>query len=194
MLVALTGTHGVGKTSVFEPLKFLCPEAAFFSEAVRHQMKAFGFGHPINDFCRTYGIGAFELFNMNAWSVIDPEVNTLITTKRLVITDRCTVDSIAYYLAMRSTVIDSLLERPVLSIARHYASLYDLFVYVPRGVFTLVGDEMRPDDVVFQKRVDERISQAFELLDVPPSKVYRLTATSVEDRVKEVLALLPPAS
>lgn len=191
MLVALTGTHGVGKTSVFERLKFLCPEAAFFSEAVRHQMKAFGFGHPINDFCRTYGIGAFELMNMNAWSVIDPAVNTLIATKRLVITDRCTVDSIAYYLAMRSTVIDSLFERPVLSIARHYASLYDRFVYFPCNVFPLVGDEMRPDDAAFQQKVDACLWQAFELLEIPERKIHRLQATDVDGRVDEMLKILP---
>ncbi|WKZ29535.1 MAG: AAA family ATPase [Patescibacteria group bacterium] len=191
MLVALTGTHGVGKTSVFEPLKLLCPEAAFFSEAVRHQMKAFGFGHPINDFCRTYGIGAFELMNMNAWSVIDPAVNTTLLPGRLVITDRCAVDSIAYYLAMRSTVFDSVLERPVLSIARYYASLYDRFVYFPCGVFPLVGDAMRPADAAFQQKVDACLWQAFDLLEVPERKIHRLQATDLDGRLNEMLSLLP---
>lgn len=191
MRIALTGTHGVGKTTVFEQLKFLCPEAAFFSEAVRHQMEAFGFGHPINDFCRTYGIGAFELMNMNAWSVIDPAVNALIATKRLVITDRCTVDSLAYYLAMRSTVFDTVLEKPVLSIARHYASLYDRFIYFPCGTIPLAGDDMRPDNVVFQRKVDECLWQAFDLLGVSKERVHRLQAVDVDSRIDEILALLP---
>ncbi len=191
MLYALTGTHGVGKTSVFEPLKSLCPEAAFFSEAVRHQMKAFGFGHPIDDFCRIYGIGAFEIMNMNAWSVIDPEVNTTLVPGRLVITDRCTVDSLAYYLAMRSTMFDFHLERPVLSMARHYASLYNLFVYFPCGVFPLVGDEMRPDDVAFQRKVDTCLWRAFEMLEVPEKKIHRLQATDADGRIDEILRILP---
>lgn len=191
MRVALIGTHGVGKTTVFERLKPRRIDAAFFSEAVRHQMPAFGIGHPIDDVCRAYGIGAFELFNMNAWSVIDPAVNTMLSPDRLVITDRCTIDSAAYFLAMRSTETDRLLEPLVLSIAKYYAGLYDLFVYFPCGAFPLAGDEMRPNDAVFQRHVDLCVLRAIYLLEVPGRKIHRLKALDADARVEEVLGLLP---
>ncbi|MFA5854054.1 MAG: AAA family ATPase [Patescibacteria group bacterium] len=191
MRVALTGTHGVGKTTVFEKVKERRPDAAFFSEAVRHQMLAFGLGHPIDDVCRKYGIGAFELFNMNTWSVIDPSVNTELRADRLVITDRSTIDSFAYFLAMQSTLFDSHLEPLVLKIAQYYASLYDLFIYFPRDVFPLVGDDMRPDSIEFQRKVDACLWRAFGIFETPEKKIHRLQATTVDARVEEVLALLP---
>lgn len=191
MRVALTGTHGVGKTTVFDRVRLRRPDAAFFSEAVRHQMVAFDLGHPIDDVCRKYGIGAFELFNMNAWSVIDSSVNTELGADRLVITDRSTIDSFAYFLAMQGTVFDSLLEPLVRKIAQYYASLYDLFIYFPHDVFPLVGDDIRPASIEFQRKVDACLWRAFGLFETPEKKIHRLQATNADARAEEVLALLP---
>ncbi len=194
MHTAFIGTHGVGKTTVFERVKSLRPDIACFSSAVRHQLPAFGLGHLFRDVCPRFGIGAFQLFNMNAWAVIDPKLNSLLEPGRHVLTDRSVIDSMAYFLAMRDTFIDMFVEPIVQAIATHYARLYDLFFYFPHGLFPLVGDAVRPSDVAFQKRVDDCIPQALELLGVPPSKVHRLVATSIEARVEEVLARLSAAS
>jgi len=190
MHIALAGSHGVGKTTVFDLLRERRPDAAYFSEAVRHQMPAFGIGHPIDDVCRIYGIGAFELFNMNAWSVIDPAVNTLLTESRLIVTDRSAVDSYAYYLAMRETSVDALLEPLVRAIARHYASLIDLYVHFPIGIFPLHGDDMRPADDSFQREIDKCFVEALDILGVPKTRVHTLCATDPIDRANEVLSFM----
>ena len=191
MHVGLIGTHGVGKTTVFERLKPRRPDAHFFSSPVRHQMKAFGLGHPFDDVCKTYGIGALELLNVSAWSVIDPVVNSALTPGRLVMTDRSVIDNVAYHLAMRANTTDTLLEPLVLSIARYHASLYDAFVYFPCDAFPLVGDARRPASVALQRSVDACVLAAITKLGVPAVKIHRLQAIDVDARVEEILGLLP---
>ncbi len=94
MILALVGTHGTGKATVFDRLKALRPSWQYFSEAVRHQMPAFGYRNAY-EVVDEVGIGAFELANINAWSVLDPGVNSLFRTDVTTIIDRSPVDNYA---------------------------------------------------------------------------------------------------
>ncbi len=192
MRIGLIGTHGGGKTTVFTELRLRRPDVAFFSSAVRHQLPAFGLGHLFRDVCPTYGIGAFQLFNMNAWSVIDPAVNTRLAPEDHVITDRSVIDSTAYFLAMRKTPTDHLVEPLVLAMLQYYASLYDLFVYFPCGKFPLVGDVARPADTAFQERIDQSVWLVIKMLRlVEQQRLHVLQVVDVHERVEEILRLLP---
>src|SRR3989338_6977457 len=123
MVIALIGSHGTGKTTVFfEEMRKQRPDLIYFSEGVRHQSPAFGYGDP-EGVCEKYGVGAFGLMNMNSWSVIDPKHNTTLDQHAVVVCDRSALDNYAYYLALRNTEEDFKFEPLLAGMARHYVSL-----------------------------------------------------------------------
>jgi len=189
MILALTGSHGTGKTTIFEAIKAGCPDYLYFSEGVRHQVPAFGYSDP-HKIVDEIGIGAFELMNINSWSVIDYKVNTALDLKTTIITDRSSIDNYGYYLTLKNKSVDSKVEKLVKNMARYYASLIDIFVYFPIGVFPLKADNMRSGDEDYQNRLDENIMKTFSEFEVPQSKIYRLKPTTVEERVNEILKLI----
>ena len=171
MLIALTGSHGVGKTTLFTSLKERY-SAQYLSSATRHQSDRFGYGDPVA-FAKSIGSAAFQMMNMNMWTVIDPAVNTLLDSRLPIITDRCSVDNYAYYLALR-TERDAPLHCLVTEMAKHYASFIDTFVYFPTGKFPCVGGDKRLADPLFQQQVDDAWHEAFEALGCEKSKLYTL--------------------
>lgn len=189
MLLALVGSQGTGKTTVFNKIKEIRPEYQFFTEGVRHQTLAFGYKNPY-EIVDDLGIGVFELMNINSWSVIDPKLNTILNSKENIITDRSSVDNYAYYLCLRQTEPDFGSERLIKSMATYFASLVDVFVYFPLTSIPLVGDDMRKDSKDHQKSVDVNITTAFKELNVPQAKIYTLKAVDLDERVREVLQLL----
>ncbi|HSX16279.1 MAG TPA: AAA family ATPase [Candidatus Saccharimonadales bacterium] len=188
MIIALIGSHGTGKTTVFEKLRGELPESHFFTEQVRHQMPKFGYKNPYQ-FIDQYGIAAFELMNMNNWNVIDPTVNTALTGARL-ITERSAIDNYAYYLALRSSEFDYKAEAVLKNMAQYYASLVDLFIYFPVGVIPLKADAMRKKDKTYQLEVDRHIRETLDRFGIGGNKIYQVHTTSVADRTKEILNLL----
>jgi len=97
MLVSLVGSIGVGKTTIFNQIKKRYPQWQYFTEGVRHQTLDFGYKNPYK-IVDEIGIGAFELMNINSWSVIDHKSNTALNLKNNIVTDRSAVDNFAYYL------------------------------------------------------------------------------------------------
>ncbi len=190
MVIALIGSHGTGKTTVFEALKQSKPEWLFFSEAVRHQSRVFGYHDPYQ-VTEKLGIGVFELMNINAWSVIDPLVNSALNPEKIIITDRSAVDNYGYYLAMRETEFDAKIETLLRGMAAHYASLVDIFVYFPIGKFPLQGDELRKGSVLHQSEIEHGIQGALCELNVVHNKLYYLKSTTVHERTEEITHLIP---
>ncbi|MBI2547742.1 AAA family ATPase [Candidatus Woesearchaeota archaeon] len=188
MKFALIGSHGTGKTTVFEQIRVTHPEFQYFQEGVRHQVPSFGFESPY-DIIDRIGIGAFELMNLNSWSVIDPAVNSTLDPTRTIITDRSAIEGYAYFLSLK-TERDNGVAELIRHMSRHYASLIDTFVYFPIGVFPLSGDQMRPCRPDFQREVDDKVRVALQELDVPMDKVYRLQSKDIEGRVNEILEVI----
>lgn len=189
MLISLTGSGGVGKTTVFEEIKKQHPDWQYFSEGVRRQMPAFGYKNPY-EVVDSIGIGAFELMNINTWSIIDPRINTLLDPKINIITDRSAVDNFAYFLTLKNSENDRRFEELIKRMSSYYAGLVDFFVYFPVGVFPLQNDEMRLGDKKYQEAVDRNIFAAFDELRVPDSKVYKLKSADIKNRVDEICSLL----
>ncbi len=188
MIIALIGSHGTGKTSVCKVLKKKKPEYAYFTEGVRHQVLKFGYKDPFQ-IAEKFGIGAFELMNVNSWSVIDSDANTLLAKNRTVITDRSALDNYAYFLALKKAP-DKKVAELVKRMCKHYAGLVDKFIYFPVGAITLKGDDMRPEDADFQKKVDQCIRKAIRELGVNKNKVYVIKKGSPEMRTEEVMRII----
>jgi len=188
MIIALIGSHGTGKTTVFNRLRTELPASHFFSEPVRHQMPKFGYKNPY-EFIEKHGIAAFELMNMNNWNVIDPAVNTSLHESRLLV-ERSAVDNYAYYLALRSTEFDYSAESVLKRMAQYYASLVDLFIYFPVGKIPLKADQMRKSNREYQLTVDRHIRQILDEFDIPGHKIYEVQGLSVGERTAEIMRLL----
>jgi len=185
--ISLMGSHGTGKTTVYEAIQKRHPDFVYFSGPVRRLLPALGYTdvwQPI----QAGGRAVFELVNMSTWVRIDPELNTCLKPGGTIVTDRSVVDSCAYYLTdatERDLQFDGLLRR----LARHYASLTNKFVYFPAGVFPLKDDGVRPG-ADFQTQVDAHFAAALRFIGIPESKVHRLQSTAIEDRVEEVLQVI----
>jgi len=187
--ISLIGSHGTGKTTVFEELKRKRPDYKYFSSSVRYMMPILGYKNSW-ELTKEIGAGHFELMNLNSWSVIDPKQNTLLKPEDAVITDRSAVDCYAYFLTLRDKPADYELGNLIKLMAKHYASLITGFIHFPTGVFPLKGDETRPADERLQKKVDENIPRALYGLGIPEKRVYHIRSTSVDDRVEEVFEIV----
>lgn len=185
--ISLIGSHGTGKTTVYEAIRKRHPEFVYFTGPVRRLLPALGYTdiwQPIE----AVGRAVFELVNMSAWARIDPELNTCLKSGDTIVTERSVVDSCAYYLTdakERDLQFDGLLRR----LAQHYASLTNRFVYFPAGIFSFKEDGVRPG-ADFQRRVDASFPAALRFIGIPESKVHSLQSTTIEDRVEEVLQVI----
>jgi hypothetical protein len=189
MKIALIGSHGTGKTEVSIALRQVRPNFIYFAEPVRHQIPAFGYA-TTKDIVDPYGIGSFELLNINNWGVTDPAVNTLLSPTATVVQDRSAVDNYGYYLTLRRSEQDYLLEDLVRRMATYYAGLVDQYFYFPTGVFPLVNDDLRIGDTDYQEKVGQNIQAALPILGVNSERVHILQAHDVEGRVAEILKVL----
>jgi nicotinamide riboside kinase len=188
MIIALIGSHGTGKTTVFERLRQEVPNAQFFTEQVRHQLPKFGYDNPYT-LIQQNGIAAFELMNINSWSVIDPDANTTLDERRI-ITERSAIDNYAYYLTLRESKFDYEAETVLRNMARYYASLVDLFIYFPVGKIPLTADKMRKDDIDYQHAVDKNIRKTLKDFGIGGDRVYHIQSKDIDRRMQEVLDVL----
>ncbi|MCX6708635.1 MAG: AAA family ATPase [Candidatus Woesearchaeota archaeon] len=188
MTIALCGSLGTGKSTVLEEMQEIRPDWVYFKENVRHQTKVFGYKNPW-EIEKLASPEAFELMNMNSFSVIDPEMNPLIKDKKIFI-DGGPANIFAYYLLDRKTPVNRGAEEVMTRMGTHYAGLIKTFVYFPIGAIPLVGDGMRPDDPKYQKRLDQAIEETFKRLKIPTKRIHLLRAISIEDRVKEIMQLV----
>ncbi len=187
MTISLIGAHGTGKTTIFNLLKAEHPDWQFFGENIRHLMPKFGYQDPY-EMAAEVGSGAFQLMNVNAWCMIDPDSNSQFDKTRPAICDGAVISNYIYYQALRKTEADLKLENAFIRVASYYATLIDKFIYFPIGMIPLMADPMRPGDYDFQKRIDDQIPLAFAQLKIPPEKIYKLKTNTPEQRLAEVLS------
>jgi len=185
MIVALIGSHGTGKTSVFDALRKKFPGHLYFSEAVRHQASAFGYKDP-DSLTGEIGVAAFELMNMNAWSVIDKKMNGYLNERSVIITDRSAIDNYGYYLTRRKSPQDFQAGALLKNMARHYTRLIDVFVYFPLGPVTLKKDRIRRGDHGYQTAVDSNIKKILKEFGIPGRRIHVLSSGSIKGRVNEI--------
>lgn len=185
-LFPLIGSHGTGKTTVYQALKERKPEYTYFSTPARYLLPRLGYS-TTERAARDAGRGALQLMMMNSWTLTDPAQNNALKPTDTVVTDRFAIDTLAYYLMYRETPSDFAIEKIITNLARHYCALATKFIYFPIGTFPVKGDEMRPSDEASQKQIDEQMKQILAGFETPETRIHRLKSTTVDERVKEIL-------
>ncbi len=188
MKIALFGAHGTGKTTTIKLIQERFPDYFYVGEFARHQAQSFGYSSPWQ-IEKEVGEAVLEPMLMNSFAVIDPKANPLLGQNHVVL-DRSPIDYYAYYLTERKTEQDHGIEKLLKSMAQHYSSLIDRFVYFPIGIFPLQGDAMRPESISYQETVNRNMVKAIGELEISPEKIHQLRAVEPQERAEEIIALL----
>ena len=162
MRIAITGSHGVGKSTLVNDLLVYLngketgskinitdldsaskrKDFKLLEEAPR---QAFELGLPINE---------NNSPETQLW-VFAKQLEMELIAQNYYIADKCFIDLLAYVMYIfreRRDLIDTLKD-----ISRRAASKYDLVIYLPAGEFPIEDDGVRSTDPEFQKGVDKLI-------------------------------------
>lgn len=179
MNISLIGSHGVGKTSVFNELLMAMPQWRYLSESTRKLMPILGYEDPYV-FVDTFGISFFESIIISHWSILDYKfIESPIT-----IIDRCPLDNLAYYYLLRKEE-EYKYEQLLTKLTLYYLKYIDVFILFPIGVFELLPDKMQRKET--QVELDRLIKWLLKKNNI---EYYNLQSTGVENRCEEIISLI----
>ena len=149
MKVAVTGSHGVGKSTLINDiLNYLNREAGLsrsFKLLEETPRQAFKLGFPINE---------NNTPETQLW-IFAKQLEMELVANDDYIVYKCYVDLLAYALHFfkeRQDLINTLKD-----ISSRAANKYDLVIYLPTGEFPIEDDGVRSTDTDFQERVDKLV-------------------------------------
>lgn len=170
MKIALTGSQGVGKSTLCNKLTKHLPKTFYIKEIAREEIKRIGkLPYKMNDQKR------FEFQKRLLELQLIAESNN-----PNFISDRGIMDILAYSYDLPQY-------NYLLDIAKqcNIATRYSLVFYIPIE-FELEGDNERSNDPVYQWQIDSNLRKVLADLNVPHYKIQG----SVEQRVDSVLSTL----
>lgn len=179
MRIALSGSFSVGKTTlaqaVFEKAtgKLGAEQVSLVEETARKVIAA-GFKLDRN--------GSLDAYL--AYISMQLEAERRATTK-VVICDRSLADLLAYVRTNDDPNIPASFNRALEEIVRIESRHLDWHCYIPIE-FPLVVDDVRPDDLDYQRAVDENYLRVLRDFDLP----YVEVRGTIEERVTQVSKLL----
>lgn len=181
MRVAVTGTHGVGKTTLVEELG---KRLGFpvISEAARTVIPSFGYSDTDDYIRRADKPRKFLVQSQILLQQMNAE-----NGKVGFLSDRAVIDPVAYAAAfgLSEWLVAEMLGKAI----THALRVYDLVVYLP-PVVPLVDDGFRNLDEKLRRRVDRYIRRYVAALERLGVRVLRVRSKRLEDRVCEVMASL----
>lgn len=178
MRVAITGSHGVGKSTLINDLlNYLNQEARegggfkLLPEAPR---QAFELGFPINE---------NNTPETQFW-IFAKQLEMELIAQDNYIADKCFIDLLAYamYIFREKQDFINILK----DISRRAARKYDLVIYLPSGEFPIEDDGVRSIDPKFQEGIDKLILEILNDFGVSYTKI----AGSREKRAKQAIDLV----
>ena len=176
MLIAVTGSHSVGKTVLVDNLRKKL--SLKYDVSIIHEMarKLIAKGFKMNMDITEYGVINYAFEYLHAERNFHSEI---------VISDRSVIDLLAYIKVNKSPKIKpkviSLIEEIVFLESRRV----DFYFYIPIE-FPLQFDGVRPADLNYQKSVDKMIQ---ELLSYYKIKNYKITGT-ISKRVTKATKII----
>jgi len=182
MKIALTGAHGVGKTTLLNVLRDELggpSEVAICREVPRVIVRAAGedtfFRRGENTPLRQLLILFYQVIEEGLRS---READTVLA-------DRTVIDHLAYTIVLFPEMVDSAEYTALLNAARLWLPEYDLIMKLPIE-FAVVDDGVREADAEFQAQIDAAIDGIYAELGVRPMVI----SGSVEQRTASVLGHL----
>lgn len=185
MLVAFIGSHGTGKTTTCTALhKQLGKQWPVFDDSYRKQLRLLGYKRPRevvlehdNKAIAVTAVAGAALGALREWSqknkkqgLIDLGPPALLAYHR-------------YWMKLCDAPVSPFL----LKMCRYISDQINLYVYLPTNRIPLVSDNMRSDDPIFQKDIDQWIRVNLAELNIPSEKILTTEAVSPEGRVEEIL-------
>ena len=179
MRIAITGSHGVGKsTLVNDLLNYLSKEyemiAGEFKLLQESARQAYELGFPINE---------NNSPETQLW-VFAKQLEMELIAQDNYIADKCFIDMLAYAMHIfkeRQDLINTLKD-----ISGRAVKKYDLVIYLPAGEFPIEDDGVRSIDREFQEGVDKLI---LEILNDFAINYVKITG-SKEERYNRAIELI----
>jgi thymidylate kinase len=174
MRYALTGSHGVGKTSIINGLEdFLIEKhiTAITNSSRARNIKASGLN--IND----------KADDITELLIASNHISHFSNDNWFA--DRSIIDTYAYAeVSHRRGNISAKTFNTISHLAVNFVGLYDIIFYIPIE-FDMVSDGIRKDDESYRKEVDKEIVNFLEY-----HKKFEILSGSVENRVSKAQSLI----
>jgi thymidylate kinase len=178
MRYALTGSHGVGKTSVINGIEdFLIDKgiACITNSSKARSIKALGF--KIND----------KADDITELLIASNHISNF--SKDNWFADRCIIDTWAYALwNYGNGLINGKTFHTIDHLAVKFVALFDEIFYIPIE-FPMVEDGIRVNDENYRKVIDEKIRS---FLQTYKKDNYHILSGCVDDRVDKIKGIITP--
>jgi len=175
MRIAITGSHGVGKTTLInELLNYLNKKDSGFKLLEEAPRQAFELGFPINE---------NNSSETQLW-VFAKQLEMELVADSYYIADKCFIDLLAYamYIFKERHDLISILR----DISKRAALKYDLVIYLPAGEFPIEDDGVRSTDQKFQEGIDKLILEILNDFEISYTKI----SGSKEERYSRAVELI----
>ena len=190
MLVTFIGSPGTGKTTTCAALhKQLGKQWPVFDDVYRGQSRQLGYKCPkeailanSNKAIVTTAMTGAALGALQGWcqknkkqGLIDLGPPSLLAYHR-------------YWMKICDTPVSPFL----LKMCRYISDQIDLYIYLPTEAISLASDNIRSDDPIFQKDIDQWVQGNLAELNIPSEKILIPKNVSIEGRVNEIIKRMTP--
>jgi predicted ATPase len=182
MIFAISGTHGVGKTTLVDALSREYPDWKVRLEATRSLVPRLRYSSPY-EIVRENGIAMYEAAMLAQWCVLS-DASMHPNQSSVEIVDRSPIDNLAYYFVHR-TFDEMKHEKFLMRLTSAYAAYIDLYIHVPRLPFMVPLDELQLIET--QADIENTILELYDSLSV---RYLSLHSTSIADRVRETVNII----
>lgn len=179
MIVAISGSHGAGKTTLIETIRKNRPGWQVRNELTRTLVPLLGYGSPY-EIVAKHGIAIYEAIMLGQWSALSEVLPS--DAPEVLLLDRGPIDNLAYYFLHRKpdeTIHGDLLVK----LARVFLAKIDLHVHVPVLPFDVHLDPLQLPDTQFA--LQDIIVSLYTELSVSP---VTLSAYALDERCSETIA------
>ena len=181
MKIGICGSHGVGKTKIFDEIKLNLSDK-FDIEGISEIPRRLTQYFTDNDLLKKNN-NTFALQNIIMIYQLIEENFVKNNNRSLILSDRTLVDHLAYTLLLHNGSMSNDEMELLKLISIKYLKTYDIIFYIPIE-FELVSDDVRSGDRIFQKEIDEHIK-----LFIKDFKYFTLTG-SVNQRSTSAIKII----
>lgn len=188
MRIGIVGTHSVGKTTLarclVEKLNHEGQRVSFIKEQVR------GVAADLNiQTAEEAAMKGAKWFSLFQWEILRRQINSeryAVKNGYSFISDRTTLDVLAYYMAGKSEDSEMIKEAYKEIALENVRIGYDLILYLPPAI-PLEDDGFRQVDEEFRYKIDQTIRR---LIVVHEVDCYAVNSIALNERVKEAWGII----